>query len=207
MEGIIRITASEKRDISAKNAKLHIKLEAERIGFGNATWQQSREVRELVGKLKHLGLEENQISFASVRASSPGGLLKASRAEFHLVISCSLETIAAVLDALSESKNTELWQLEWLWEDFETQLELAAQAMQKAKRKAEAMATAAQCQVVGVRSASDSHTLPEAASSFHESFAKAPAMSRRADMSVGMEYRATTTLEVTVTAEFIVLPV
>jgi hypothetical protein len=148
MEGIIRIGASEKREISASSAKLHIKLEAERIGFGNAAWQQSREVRDLVGKLKHLGLEENQISFASVRTSSPGGLLKA-----------------------------------------------------------EAMAAAAQCQVVGVRSASDSHTLPEAASSFHESFAKAPAMSRRADMSVGMEYRATTTLEVTVTAEFIVLPV
>jgi uncharacterized protein YggE len=57
----------------------------------------------------------------------------------------------------------------------------AAQAMQKAKRKAEAMATAAQCQVVGVRSASDSHTLP--VQNFHDGMPKASALMARSAYS------------------------
>jgi Protein of unknown function (DUF541) len=205
MEGTIRVTATAKRGITAQSAKLHVKLEGERVVFGAAALEQSRELKDLVTRLKILGLEDNAFSVASVRVTGPGGLLKNSRAEFNLVVTeTRLERLPGVIGAISETKNASLQHLEWIWDDFETSVPLAAEAMRKAQRKAAAMAEAVGGKLGGVRNASDSWNMPESIVMYDAMPMQAKALSRSREADIGMEYRAERELEVTVTVDFVV---
>lgn len=204
MEGTIRVTASASSVITAKAVKLHVKLEGERAVFGSAALTQAKELGDLVERLKVLGLEEAQISVNAVTVSSPSGLLKASKATFSLSIhEAKLERIPSVLGALSDTKNLEVQHLEWVWDDFEISVPLATEAMRKAKRKAEAMASGVGATVTGVRNASDSWSMPESVV-MYDSAPKLMRSRSSAPVDIGMEYRATQTLEVSVTADFAV---
>ena len=204
MEGTIRVTASASSVITAKAVKLHVRLEGERAVFGSAALTQAKELKDLVERLKALGLEEAQISVTSVTMTNPASLLKASKATFSLVISEGrLERIPSVLGVLSDTKNLEIQQLEWIWDDFETSVPLATEAMRKAKRKAEAMASGVGATVTGIRNASDSWSMPESVV-MYESAPKLMRTRSAAPVDIGMEYRATQTLEVSVTADFAV---
>jgi hypothetical protein len=203
MEGTIRVTATAKRLLTAESAKLHVKLEGDRVVFGSAALEQSRELKDLVTRLKGLGLEGNAFSLESVRITGPGGALKNSRAEFHLVvIEKNLERIAGVLGAITETKNAQLKHLEWVWDEYEPSLALAAEAMRKAQRKAVAMAEAVGAKLGGVRNASDSWNMPESVVVYDAMHTKS--LSRAREVDIGMEYRAERDLEVTVTVDFAV---
>ena len=205
MEGTIRVTASASSVITAKAVKLHVRLEGERAVFGSAALTQAKELKDLVERLKALGLEEAQISVSSVTMTNPASLLKASRATFSLVIyEPKLERIPSVLGALSDTKNLEVQHLEWVWDDFETSVPLATEAMRKAKRKAEAMASGVGATVTGIRNASDSWNMPESVVMYDNSAPKMMRSRSAAPVDIGMEYRATQTLEVSVTADFAV---
>ena len=205
MEGTIRVTASASSVITAKAVKLHVRLEGERAVFGSAALTQAKELKDLVERLKALGLEEAQISVTSVTMTNPASLLKASKATFSLVISEGrLERIPSVLGVLSDTKNLEIQQLEWIWDDFETSVPLATEAMRKAKRKAEAMASGVGATVTGIRNASDSWSMPESVVMYDSSAPKLMRSRSAAPVDIGMEYRATQTLEVSVTADFAV---
>lgn len=207
MEGTIRVTASANSTITAKAVKLHVRLEGERAVFGSAALTQAKELKDLVERLRILGLEEAQISVTSVTMTNPASLLKASKATFSLVIDESkLERIPSVLGALSDTKNLEIQHLEWVWDDFETSVLLATEAMRKAKRKAEAMASGVGATVTGIRTVSDSWSMPENVL-MYDSVPQGKVMRSRssaAPVDIGMEYRATQTLEVSVTADFAV---
>jgi uncharacterized protein YggE len=207
MEGTIRVTASAASSITAKGVTLHVYVDAERAIFGNAALEQSKELRDLTERLKRLGLDEAQFSVQGVTVSGPSGMLKSSKATFQLhVTETKLERLPSVLGALSDTKNLEVRQLEWLWDEFEMSVPLAVEAMRKAKRKAEAMASAIGVHVVGMLSASDSWSLPINPMRFEPPSAQAMMRSAKASppLEIGVEYRATQQLEVTVTADFAV---
>ncbi len=208
MEGTIRVTASAKSTITAVSARLHLKIDGERAIFGNAALEQAKELKEFVTRLKALGLEESAVSLKAVRVSAPGGLLKASKAEFNLVVTESrLERLPQVIGAVSDTKNAELQQLEWQWDDFAASVPLAAEAMRKARSKAVAMAEASGATVTGVRNASDSWSMPESVV-VYDAVSAAPMSLARArsapSADIGMEYRAERDLEVSVTVDFAV---
>jgi uncharacterized protein YggE len=205
MEGTIRVTASASSVITAKAVKLHVKLEGERAVFGSAALTQAKELKDLVERLKALGLEEAQISVTAVTMTNPASLLKTSKVTFKLEIAESkLERIPSVLGALSDTKNLEVQHLEWVWDDFETSVPLATEAMRKAKRKAEAMASGVGATVTGIRNASDSWNMPESVVMYDSSAPKMMRSRSAPPVDIGMEYRATQTLEVSVTADFAV---
>jgi hypothetical protein len=208
MEGTIRVTASASTSITAKGVTLHVFLDAERAVFGSAALEQSKELRELTGRLRLLGLEDAQFSVQGVTLGGPSGVLKTSKATFQLHITeTKLERLPSVLGALSDTKNLEVRRLQWLWDEFEMSVPLAVEAMRNAKRKAEAMASAIGARVTGMRNASDTWNMPESVVMF-DGLSAAPKVSRAraasAPLEIGVEYRATQELEVTVTADFAV---
>jgi uncharacterized protein YggE len=206
MDSILRVTASARDTILATAALLHIKVDGERAVFGNAALEQAKELRELTAKLIALGLHSDAIRVESVRTASEGQLLRNTRAVFELSIrETDHARIPKVIGTIAEAKNTQLHWVEWVWDEFEASIPLAAEAMRKARRKADVMAQAAGLRVTGIRSASDSWSMPEVQ---HVAYAMASATPRSKMASAeavdpGIEYRAERSIDVTVTVDFL----
>ena len=205
--GIIRVSTSERLEIEAASARLHLRIEGETFVYGNAALQRSREVAELVARLKSFGVHDEDVSVASVQARVNQGMLgKSSRAVFSLKVTVrDLSVLPDLLGAVVSVKNAELERLEWVFEAEERLIELSGKAMANAQRKAQVMAAAIGFEIAGLRSASDSSEMPTPQPL---AFASEPNVDRMrvasARVDLGTEFRATQTLAVTVTAEFLV---
>lgn len=200
------MTASEKERLWATGARLHLRVEGETFVMGNAAREKAREVGELVSALQSAGLDPQGIEVQGVRLGSATGLLgKNQKVAFHLVAALRPEQLPAALGAVAAQRNARVQQLEWQFDDFEASVVLAAQAMQKARRKADAIAQAAGQRVTGVHGASDSWSMPSA--HLELDLPGAPTMQRvravqSSPLDVGVEYSATQELEVTLTVDF-----
>ncbi len=206
--GIIRVSSCETLEIEADRARLHVRVNGETFVYGNAALQRSREVAELVARLKSAGLQDADITVASVQVRVNQGMLtKNTRASFGLVITVrDLGTLPDLLGAVSGVKHAELERLEWVFETDESLIELSGKAMTSAHRKAQVMAAAIGCVIAGLRSASDSHELPTPQPldfAFQDNFERAR-MATPARVDLGTEFRATQTIAATVNAEFFV---
>ncbi len=208
--GVLRVTATETVDVEAVRAKLHVRIEGETFVLGNAALTRSREVAELVSRLKSLGLTDDDAQVSGVQAKvNQGALTKASRAVFRLAFTVrDLGKIPDFLGVITGAKHAELENLEWVFDDEAARLELAARAMKKALEKASAMAAAVQHEIAGIRAVSDSSKMPEAsAMSFgsgdwmNQEIARAP-RERRVD--VGTEFKASREVSATVTVDFVI---
>ena len=207
-EGVMRVTASEKTELLAQRARLHVQIEGETFVLGNAALTRSREVAEMVGRLREFGLQDEDIQVASVYSKTQSGLLgKSSRAVFKLRIAVSdLDKLPDYMGVLTSQKNLELERLEWLYDEDAALLELSSKAIAKAHAKAQAMAGAIGYQVTGIRSCSDSNELPQTADLYFHGAAAAPARSRAqsAPLEVGTEFKASKEVGSSVTVEFTV---
>lgn len=205
--GLLQVTVEDQTELTAHAAKLHLQVEGETLVFGHAATEKAREVRELTAQLIALGIAPDDLTVPSVRLSSASGLLgKNQKAEFTVLIRVRPEQLPAVLGVVAAQKNARLGQLEWQFDDFEASVTLAAQAMQKARRKAEALAEAAGVRVTGLHRASDSWDLPALPVTFAAADLSDPALlrARAAPLNIGVEYRAVQTLRTHLTAEFTV---
>lgn len=203
--GLIRITVDDRTDITAVSAKLHVQIEGETFVMGNAAMEKAREVRDFVAQLQAAGVLPQDIHVQGVKIASSSGLLaKNQKVEFQLVVRVNPAQLPDVLGAVAAHKNMTLKQLEWVFDEFEASIPLAAQAMKKARRKADALAEAAGHRVTGVHSASDSWDMPVSNVNLKADSSGAYGMMRAqaASVDVGVEYSATQQLSVHLTVDF-----
>jgi uncharacterized protein YggE len=205
-EGILRVEATEKLEISASSARLHIRVEGDAFLFGNAVLERSREVRELVTRFKEMGVADADVSVQGVQAKlSQGVLARGSSATFNLsVVVRELVKLADLIGALSAAKRAELTRLEWIFEADEAMVNLSAKAMLKAQKKAQAMVGAVGYELTGIRSCADSSGLPETQTVYLEGAADMSMMRMKAPASadIGTEFKATQEVFSSVTVEF-----
>lgn len=203
---LLRVTVDDKSDITAISAKLHLQLEGETFVMGNAALEKAREVRELVAALQRAAVKPTDIHVQGVKiASSTGLLIKNQKVQFNLLLATSPNQLPDVLGIISAQKNLKLQRLEWVFDEFEASIPLAARAMQKARRKADAIAVAAGHSITGVHNASDSWDMPVAHLNLLGAGGADFAMARaRVDSTIdtGVEYSATQTLHIHMTVDF-----
>lgn len=206
--GILRVTATETTEVEAVRARLHVRIEGETFVLGNAALTRSREVAELVSRLKALDLTDDDVQVSGVQAKvNQGVLTKGSRAVFRLVFTVrDLGKIPDDLGAIMTVKHAELERLEWVFDDEAAQLKLAAKAMKKALEKATVMANAVGHEITGIRAVSDSSKMPEAREMnfggndwISQERARVSAASR---VDIGTEFSATR--EVAATVDFVI---
>lgn len=205
--GLLRVTVDDKVDITADLARVHVWVEGESFVLGNAALDRAREVREFVLQLQTQGLAATEIQVQGVNiASSSGVLAKHQKVEFSLVVQTPAAQLPQVLGVVAAQRNVRMRRLEWVFADFEASVSLAAQAMRKARRKAEAMAEAAGQRVTGIHLASDAWQMPVATRNLdfmQEETPRAAPRSRHAEpLDVGAEYSATQALRVHLTVDF-----
>jgi uncharacterized protein YggE len=206
-EGILRVEATEKLEISASSARLHIRVEGDAFLFGNAVLERSREVRELVTRFKEMGVADADVSVQGVQAKlSQGVLARGSSATFNLVVTArDLTRLTDLIGALSAAKRAELTRLEWIFDADEAMVNLSAKAMLKAQKKAQAMASTVGYELTGIRSCADSSGLPETQTVYFNGGAADMSMMRMkapASADIGTEFKATQEVFSSVTVEF-----
>lgn len=202
---LLRVTVNDQAEITAISAKLHLQIEGETFVMGNAALERAREVRDFVKALAHAGLGADAIHVQGVKIASSSGLLaKNQKVEFKLLVKVLPDQLPEVLGVVAAQKNIILKGVEWKFDDFEASIPLAAAAMQKARRKADAIAKAAAHTVTGVHNASDSWDMPVANVNLLRDEGEFMMMRARqaAPVDVGVEYSATQTLSVSLTVDF-----
>ena len=202
--GLLRVTVEDQAEVTAHAATLFVTVEGETFVMGNAALERAREVREFAQALQAAGVPAGRLHVQGVRIASSSGLLtKNQKAEFQLSAESTPEQLPAVLGAVAAGRNARLTRLDWQFDEFEASLPLAAQAMRKARRKADVIAGAAGQRVKGVHRASDTWELPGATMEFQpEGRMYALRAAGTPPLDVGVEYSATRTLRVTLTVDF-----
>lgn len=201
--GILRITVDDSARVAATRAKLHLTIKGATAVLGNAAVKRATEVRELVAALADVGVEEDQVEVAGVRIASAANLLgRNQKVEITLVVSAEPGALPGLLGVLTDRPNLTLDDLEWVYDTFEASIPLAAQAMVKARRKADAVAAAAGLRVTGVENASDSWSMPAP----RQAMAFDAALSSRAkatpELDLGLEFSSTTEITVHLSVDF-----
>jgi uncharacterized protein YggE len=208
--GVLRVTVTETTEVEAVRAKLHVRVEGETFVLGNAALTRSREVAELVSRLKTLGLTDEDVQVSGVQAKiNQGVLTKGSRAVFRLAFTVrDLGKIPDYLGAITGVKHAELERLEWVFDDEAARLELSAQATKKALEKATVMASAVSHEIAGIRAISDSSKMPEVRDMSFGSgdwmTQELPRASRERKVDIGTEFKASGEISATVTVDFVI---
>jgi len=205
--GILRIQLKDHFDVTATRAKLYLEIAGETLVMGNAATERVKEVREVAQQLQAAGVPAADIQVRGVEISNRTGLLtKSQKARFLLVVETEATLLPQVLGLLADQKQTDLQRLEWIFDDFEASLTLGAQAMRKARRRAEVLAEAAGHRVIGVLNASDTWEMPVKTINWQPDWAAqevqraSPPRGRALD--VGVNYSSTQVLTVQLTVDF-----
>ncbi|THF85925.1 SIMPL domain-containing protein [Deinococcus sp. KSM4-11] len=202
--GLLRVTVQEHGEVTATGVRLHLSVEAETFVIGNAALNGARELRELVTSLRTAGVTDADLHVHGVRIAGAGGVLgRQQKATYTLAVRSTPVQLPEVLGAVAAHRHAQLSRLDWDFEAFEASLPLAAQAMQRARRKADVIAAAAGHRVVGVHSASDSWQMPSTTIDLRSDAPMAlMSRSRATPLDVGVEYSATQPLDVELTVDF-----
>lgn len=148
----IKVSASHKDEVSAAYADLHVTVKGTSIVSGEEAMKKAKEVNQLVETLTSFGVKNEAIKLQGVRIESAGGaLLKSSSAAYRLKIRCDdLEMFAGMLDVIASQKNATLERVEWKYRDEDARAALLMIAMEKAKKKAEQVASSLRVKLLGV---------------------------------------------------------
>jgi uncharacterized protein YggE len=205
--GVVRVSATERREVRASAARLHISVESERLAFGNAALEASRELSDLAGRLRELGVPADAMSVRGVHSSTKSGLLsKETRTVYTVVVGVhDLARMGEYLGAISVHKAAVSSWVEWIYDEHAASAEAAAAALQIARDKARTMARALDCDLAGLKSASDTWSMPQTAPAV---LAPAPVQARGAGeaIDIGMDFTSAREIFCTVTADFWIDP-
>jgi uncharacterized protein YggE len=211
--GILKITETTKREIQAISARLYVSVSGNNFIYGNAAIEKCEEVRRLVNELKSVSVADKNIVVISVSAKIQSGLLsKSSHAVYSLRIDVEeLKLLSEIVAVVSNQKNVSLDSLEWVFDEQEELMKLSADAMERAKRRAETMTSAVGYKVIGIKFCSDSqisssdHTI--GIQSEEAMMYRRPSMSsQKMAGDIGTEFKGTKSLSVTVVVEFVIKP-
>ncbi len=189
--------------IEAVQARVHATVEGSSRFFGGAAAKQAGEVRRLVAGLVPIGLGEDAVEIEGVRVASGSGALKLGQnALVQLVVVTPIEQLADALGVLASQDGITVERIEWVYDGFEASLPATADAMAKARRKADAIAMAAGLVVTGVKQVSDSWAMPIQEVTFGAPMAFAARAKASDSMDFGVELTSTTTLGIHLGVEF-----
>lgn len=148
----IKISASQKEEIFATHADLHVTVKGSSLVSGNEAMKKAKEVNQLVEALTNFGIKSEAISLQGVHIeSASGSLLKSSSAMYRLKIRCEdLNQFAGMLDVIASQKNATLERTEWKYNEEEARERLLRSVMEKAKTKAGQVTAALGVKLLGV---------------------------------------------------------
>lgn len=148
----IKISASHKEEIFATHADLHVTVKGSSIVSGAEAMKKAKEVTLLLEALTRLGIKEEAFLLQGVHIEGTSGvLLKSSSAAYRLKIRCDdLNQLAEMLDVISSQKNAALERVEWKYDEEEARERGLIAAMEKAKDKAQKVATSLNVKLLGV---------------------------------------------------------
>jgi hypothetical protein len=201
--GVLSVTIDDDIRIDAVRARIHAVFAGTSRLLGGAAGKQAAEVRQLVSALAAVGLGEDAVEVEGVRIETGSGALKLGQSALvQVVVTSPNERIADVLGLLSSQNGVTVERIEWVYDGFEASLPATADAMVKARRKADAIAAAAGLVVTGVKQVSDSWRMPLREVAFPAPMAFGARASAADSMDFGVEVSSSTTLGVHLTVEF-----
>ena len=201
--GLLRITVDDSVRVDARSARVHVSLKGSSTVFGNAATKQAAEVRSLVAALAGAGVGPDAVEVTGVRLESRGGVLGRSQAEYLLAIAATPEELPGVLGVLADQPNLVLSELEWVFDSFEASIDATAAALAKARRKADAVAAAADLQISGIATISDSWNMPTPRIALGaEDMMATRALKASGPVDLGVELNATQELFVHLTVDY-----
>lgn len=207
--GLLRITVDDSVRVSAHQARLHASVKGSATVLGNAAARKAAEVRKLVAALDAAGVGEDAVEVEGIRLDSRSGMLgKGQSVEYLLTVVATPDSLPAVLGVLADQPNLTLDHLEWVFDSFEASIGATAAAMAKARRKAAAVAAAADTEVRGITNASDSWNMPAARVEFggQDAVLLGARAAKGAPVDLGIEINATQELFVHLTVDFELAP-
>ena len=161
----------------------------------------------MVAALATRGISEDAVEVAGIRlTTSDGRILHSQSVDIQLVIAAGAEQLPDVLGVLSDRPGVAVEQLEWVYDEFEASITAAAEAMTKARRKADAIAAAAGLEVTGIANASDSWSMPQPQVELADSSMLYAARASSAPLDLGVEINATTELSTHLSVDFVLSP-
>lgn len=159
--GILRINVDDAVRIEASRARVHVTLTGSSAVMPGTAARKAAEVRDLVAALADQQLGEDAIEITSVRAENgQGWLTRGQKVEIELVVAAQAAQLPGVLGVLTARPGLRVDDLEWVYDEFEASIAATAEAMVKARRKADAIAAAAGQRIVAIVEASDSWSRP-----------------------------------------------
>ncbi|CAN1213459.1 SIMPL domain-containing protein [Tumidithrix helvetica PCC 7403] len=159
--GVLRISETVTTEIEAVRAFVIVHVTSEKVIFGNAAIAASEDLKTAIERIKKV-CESIEIDTESVSFQSNSGIFgKNSTAEYTVKLRVdALEKLGEILGICAEGKKITIRSLVWDYDEEQRKLDSIVQAMQKAKNKADRMMEAIGYSVVGIRSCSDSYSLP-----------------------------------------------
>jgi hypothetical protein len=149
----IYVRESFSEDIVAEKADLRVVIRGMSMFTGDAALRKAGEVRQLVREMTAIGVAENDIGLADVRAHVESGLLrKTSGVTYVLKIRCSeLERMADLMGIITAQRNAVLEEIAWIYPDLQPKHdECLARCLQASREKAVMIAQALGVSIDGV---------------------------------------------------------
>lgn len=211
---LLRVTATECKRLTASEAKLHLLISGETFMLGQIALQKVRELRSFVARCREDGLDAKQapIEVLGAQVNNASGLIrKNQKVDFLILVRIDPSQLPKLLGIIGAQNNVKLQRLDWKFDDFEASISLAATAMKKARRKANALAKASGHVVLGVHSASDVWSIPKQQVVIGEIPEPHPqkvygreGAATNIDQTVTVQYNSTQEIEVELTVDFVV---
>jgi uncharacterized protein YggE len=205
--GLLRVSVDHLVRISATSARVHARVRGSSLIATGVAGRKAAEVRDVVAALAARGISEDAVEVAGVRlTTSEGRILHSQSVDIQLVITAGPDQLPDVLGVLADRPGVAVGNLEWVYDEFEASITAAAEAMKKARRKAEAIAGAAGLEVTGITTASDSWSMPQAQVQFAGEGMMYAARASAAPLDLGVEINATTELSTHLSVDFELSP-
>lgn len=205
--GLLRVSVDHLVRISATSARVHARVHGSSLVATGTAGRKAAEVRDVVAALAARGLSEDAVEVAGIRlTTSNGRILHSQTVEIQLVVSADPERLPDVLGVLADRPGVAVEHVEWVYDEFEASIVAAAEAMTKARRKAEAIAAAAGLEVTGIANASDSWSMPQPQAELADSAMMYEARAAGAPLDLGVELNSTTELSTHLTVDFELSP-
>lgn len=205
--GVLRVSVDHVVRISATSARVHARVRGSSLVASGVAGRKAAEVRDVVAALAARGISEDAVEVAGVRlATSEGRILHTQSVDIQLVVQASTDQLPDILGVLADRPGVAVENLEWVYDEFEASIAGAAEAMKKARRKAEAIAASAGLEVTGIAMASDSWSMPQAPVQFAGESMMYAARASSAPLDLGVEINATTELSTHLSVDFELSP-
>jgi len=150
---LITVSAYHEAEVSATRATLNVNIRGTSYFTGNSALTKAREVGQLVGELRRVGLPDEAVRVRGVYADvSTGALGRTSSVNYDLAIDCKdLDKVADIVGVITAQKNTVLRDIDWKYDGEEAaRSECLAQCLEKANAKAKLMANRLGVRLTGI---------------------------------------------------------